>query len=155
MTQFKTAFGKKPPVKAHVGEGSTVQQQFKESTDINNIMKKYEKDGVLLHVNRYQGAYGDFTVLPDFQTAMHKMMDAQDMFMTLPASIRKKFNNDPGEFVEFATDPENQDQLRELGLAPKVKPGEEPKQEQPKPAEQSPKGDKPKGEKSPADQSPS
>ena len=109
---------------------SMAQQQFKEECDINNIMAKYQKSGLVTHVAKYQGKYDDFTVLPDFKTALDTMNEAQEMFLTIPSEIRREFDNDPGKFVEFATDPDNLDELREMGLAPKPQPqpsGEKPK----------------------------
>ena len=47
------------------------------------------------------------------------------MFLDLPAKVRDRFKNDPGQFLEFATDPSNVDELVKMGLATKVhKPGE-------------------------------
>lgn len=42
---------------------------------------------------------------------------ADQNFMLLPSNIRRKFNNNAGEFFEFATNPENEQQLVEMGLA--------------------------------------
>jgi hypothetical protein len=36
--------------------------------------------------------------------------------MQLPSDIRAKFDNDPGEFFEFCTDPKNADEMVQLGL---------------------------------------
>lgn len=38
-------------------------------------------------------------------------------FMTLPASVRERFANDPGEFLKFAEDPANLDEMVDMGLA--------------------------------------
>ena len=101
-----------------MGETMT-QQHMAADCDINNIMKKYEKTGIVSHLAKYKGDYQDFTVMPDFHTAMNTIREADEMFLTLPASIRDKFNNNPGEFVEFATDECNLDELIEMGLAHK------------------------------------
>ena len=42
--------------------------------------------------------------------------------MGLPSDIRKLFDNDPGEFFEFATNPANAGKMAELGLAPSTDP---------------------------------
>ena len=94
-----------------------VQQHDAADCDINNIMARYERDGVVTHVNRYQGQYGDFTGAVDYQSALHLVYDAQDCFMSLPANIRKKFDNDPGQFFDFVSDPANADAMIEMGLA--------------------------------------
>lgn len=103
--------------KGDFGESRT-HQSFAESADINNIMKRYEKNGVIDHFNQYQGEYGDFTAVTDFHSAMNVVTNAQQMFMSLPAKIRSKFGNDPGNFLEFATDDANVDEMREMGLLP-------------------------------------
>ena len=46
-------------------------------------------------------------------------MLAQDMFESLPADIRTKFGNDPGRFLDFVEDPQNEEELIELGLKPR------------------------------------
>lgn len=96
---------------------SRTEQAHKDETDINRIMKKYEKTGLLNHVNQYQGDYGDFTDAPDYQTALNRVMEANEMFMTLPSAIRKQFGNDPASFVEFVGNPQNAQQLIDMGLA--------------------------------------
>ena len=113
----------------HVGGETMTQQHMAEACDINNIMARYEETGLIDHLNQYQGEYGDFTVMPDFHTAMNKIKAAEEMFLTLPAKVREKFENDPGSFVEFATNEDNLDEMRELGLAPKASKSEQPKQQ--------------------------
>jgi phage internal scaffolding protein len=48
---------------------------------------------------------------------MNFIIQAQEDFALLPANVRKRFNNDPGEFFEFATNPDNYDDMVKLGLA--------------------------------------
>lgn len=115
---------------ALVGARSLTQQNMLESTNINNIMDKYHRHGLIDHVSKHQGQYGDFTIMPDFQTAMNKLNEAQAMFDTLPAATREIFDNDPGKFLDFATDPENLEEMREMGLAPPAKKPPEPQKVQ-------------------------
>ena len=109
-------------LKQHIGESDLVQRQFKKECDVNTIMAKYQKTGLIDHVNRFQGNYGDFTDTPTFHEAFQKVLDAQAMFLTLPSSVREKFANDPGLFLEYVSDEKNADGMRELGLLPKVAP---------------------------------
>lgn len=95
---------------------SKTKQSFRDECDINNIMKRYEKDGLIAHVNRYSGQYGDFGDAPLFQDAMNKVIAAEEMFMSLPAAVRTRFKNDPGAFIAFATDEKNRDEMKRLGL---------------------------------------
>lgn len=82
-------------------------------------MAKYQKTGVLTHVNQYAGQYGDFSGVPDYKTGLERIQAADEMFMSLPAKIRDRFSNDPANFIAFATDEKNLEEMREMGLAPK------------------------------------
>lgn len=119
-----------------VGERSMTKQSEAAKCDINNIMAKYEKDAIITHVNRFQGSYGDYTVLPDFHTAMNKMRAADEMFLSLPAKIRDRFDNDAGKFVEFATDEKNLAEMQKLGLIAKPREVEKAKEPEPKKAKE-------------------
>lgn len=115
---------------------SLTKQAFKKDCDINNILAKYDKSQVLNYLNAVSqgvGKYGDFSDVDDYQTALHKLHDADEMFMQLPASIRKEFSNDPGQFLDFVANPDNFDKMVAMGLArpkaPEVPPVVEPTKE--------------------------
>lgn len=113
------------------GGPSLTRQDQADECDINNIMAKYEATGYLPSVAGRAPVYVDFASVPDnMMDAMAHMHAATDAFMTLPASIRKEFDNDPAFFVDYASNPENLDQLREWGLAsPAPKPAPVPAEE--------------------------
>ena len=96
---------------------SMTKQAFAAECDINNIMKRYEKDAVVDHLNKVQGRYGDFTGVVSYQEACNIVIKAEEMFMSIPAAIRARFDNDPGNFLAFATDDKNEEELVKLGLA--------------------------------------
>lgn len=96
---------------------SLTKQVFKDECDVNRIMKRFEKTGLVEHLNRHQGDYGDFVNAPDYHSALNAVRLADDMFMSLPAKLRQRFSNDPAEFLAFVDDPENADELIDLGLA--------------------------------------
>lgn len=98
---------------------SRAKQEFKAECDINTIMAKYAKTGLLEHVNRYQGQYGDFSEVVDYQEALNLVSQAQEAFQSLPASIRTRFENDPGKYLAFVQDPANSAELVKMGLAVK------------------------------------
>lgn len=91
------------------------QQQFKEQTDINVLFGKYLETGEIPQVEGM--AYGDFTGVFDFQTAMNAVRVAEESFQTLPARIKNRFDNNPQKLVEFLNDPENLEEARFLKLA--------------------------------------
>lgn len=107
-------------------EDSLTQQSDAVDCDINVIMKKYGNTGQLPQI-QLQPLYGDFTQVDDFRGMQEKIKAANDAFAEIPAHIRKRFNNDPHEFIQFATSEENLPELRKLGLAkPEAPPPEEP-----------------------------
>lgn len=93
------------------------KQAAKAECDINQILRKYVKTGLMTHINEQSPQYGDFSNPPLYQDAMNRVIEAQKSFMTLPAAIRKRFNNDPAEFLEFVSQPDSLEELRKMGLA--------------------------------------
>lgn len=98
-------------------EKTLTKQEFKKTVDINNIIKRHDKTGLITHVNTMQAQYGDFSDTDDYQTSLDMVIAARDSFMSLPSEVRKKFGNDPANFLEFVTNPENMDEMIEMGLA--------------------------------------
>jgi len=96
-------------------EPSLTQQHFKDDCDINNIINKYEKTGQLPLSNKV-GRYADYSELTDYQGMLQTIQDAQDAFMELPALIRSKFRNNPGEMINFLQNPNNREEAIKLGL---------------------------------------
>lgn len=98
---------------------SRTKQAPKQETDINWIMKKYIKTGLIDHVQRHGAEYG-FASSVDFHGAMNIVTKAGQMFDDLPAEIRRRFNGQPAEFLEFVQNPANKVEMIELGLATEV-----------------------------------
>lgn len=119
-------------------EGMT-RQEFEHECNINNIMSKYQKTGVVDHITKHSPFYGDYDPI-DFQSALNTIKEGEAMFAELPSAARKFFSNDPAEFMSFVQDPENIDKLVELGLA--TKPVHAPETPDPVPTP-APAGDSP------------
>lgn len=96
---------------------SLTQQQYKDDCDINKILERYARTGELTHMMKRDPAYGDFSKVPDYLDAMGIVLKAQEQFENLDAPIRKRFNNDPAEFLAFATNAENLPEMVKMGLA--------------------------------------
>lgn len=94
-----------------------VEHSMQQECDVNYIMSLYQKTGELHHVMEGAAQFGDFSDVLDYQEAQNRIIDAQNLFMELPSKVRDRFNNDPAQFLEFATDPSNIDEMRKLGLA--------------------------------------
>lgn len=104
-----------------VNEPSLTKQSFKDDCDIDTI------------VSRYIGVGGSINSLPDFRPdavdnldlptvssyheAMNVVAEANNAFSNVPAKVRRRFDNDPAQFVDFVSNPENFDECVKLGLA--------------------------------------
>jgi len=96
---------------------SRTHQSMKDECDINRIMLKWQKTGVIEHANTYEGSYGDFSAITgDYHEHMNIVLAANEMFETLPSTVRKKFQNDPGQFLDFVSDDSNREEMISLGL---------------------------------------
>lgn len=127
MTEFRTGYGPHLRVPMVPKGESMTHQAFKDEVNINRIMAKFERTKLAEHVNRYQGRYDDFTMVPDFHTAMNSIVAAEEMFLTLPAKLRKEFGNDVGAFLELAGaveegHPDAIAEFRRFGLLPSERP---------------------------------
>lgn len=125
-SKWRSAYVEHDPVEfVPVGESMT-RREFAAECDINTLMKRYAQTGVISHVNNTQPRYLDLADTPDFMTALNMMNDAQAAFMRLPSVVRREFDNNPAEFIEYALKEENLPKLREWGLAPPEKAPEAP-----------------------------
>lgn len=97
-------------------EPTRTKQSFKAECDINNIMKQYERTGIIDHTNNMHPEYGDFSNVADYHTAQNMVIDAQNSFDALPSHIRKRMGHDPANLIEFLSDPNNKAEAIELGL---------------------------------------
>lgn len=95
---------------------SLTQQQFKEEADINTIVDRFMKSGVL-PTPAVMPQFMDFEGQFDYQTAMNYVRQADENFMRMDAKVRARFNNSPQEFLEFFANPENTQEAIRLGLA--------------------------------------
>lgn len=103
-----------------VGE-SRVEQSHRDECDINKIMARYHRSG-LLPGRGEPGYYGDFTAVDDYQDAVERVFAADRAFMELPSAVRKRFANDPSELLAFLADEGNRDEAVELGIIPPLEP---------------------------------
>lgn len=108
---------------------SMTKQSMTPETDINNILKKFQKTGMIEHLAKGEPFYGDVSEIADYQSALNKVQEAEDLFMSMSPDVRERFDNDPAKMIDFLSDPRNTDKAIELGMAAKrpEKPVEEPK----------------------------
>lgn len=104
-------------------EPSRTKQSFKDECDINHIMKKFKKVMGVDYLEKFNGyvsgQFGDFSDVADYRSAIEQVRRAESVFMALPAIVRKRFENDPAQFLDFCHDPKNLDEMISMGLANK------------------------------------
>lgn len=106
-----------------VGDPGKTDQSQAEECDVNRIVDRFMKTGVLPGTDA-QAIYGDFSSPVDLQQALEIVNRAEEQFGSLTAQVRKRFNNDPAEFLAFCSDPGNGEEMVRLGLAERRAEGE-------------------------------
>lgn len=97
---------------------SLAQQNFKDESDINYIVRQFGLTGELPG-QTISPQYGDFTGVLDYHSAVNAVLAAQDEFMDLPAQMRARFDNDPAKLIDFLGNEENREEAIKLGLVDK------------------------------------
>ena len=96
--------------------GETItKQEFKDDCDMNLIIKKG-----FTNLKVHEPQSGEQVVHnPDitFHDMQCYMKQTEEMWQNIPAKIRAKFHNDPGEYLEFCGDENNHEELVKMGLA--------------------------------------
>lgn len=90
-------------------------QSGKDDADINVIVARFGLTGELPKDLKMPQS-GDFSDLPDFQSALNMVRDAQQEFLRIPAELRARFGNDPGAYMSFVEDPANEAESVRLGF---------------------------------------
>lgn len=103
-------------VKTEFEGESLTEQSHKESCDIHNIMRKYEKTGIVNHLAQFKGQYMDMSNSVEFHQAQLIVAEANSMWETVPSKIRAVFDNNPGKFVDFMQSENNREAILEMGL---------------------------------------
>lgn len=100
------------------GDPGLTTQADTEAVNINTIVRRMQKGQAVPVVNG-EPFYGDVSEFTGLQDALIKVQEANELFMAYPAELRERFDNDPVQFVDFMSDPENTDEAVKLGLAVK------------------------------------
>lgn len=118
--EFFTAYNRPPRVSVDCGGESATQQQFAQECDINYIVKRAQRTGVV------PVAPGDLVYGVDsgasFQDNMNNIARVREYFDGLPSDIRLRFGNSLSRFMDFMGDESNLDEMVKLGLVIKDNP---------------------------------
>ena len=75
--------------KPNYNDGRT-KQSFKDSCDINKMLKKAQQQGSMSHLLKYpEAVYGEFDGEFDLLTARGRLDRANEIFADLPSEIRR------------------------------------------------------------------
>jgi len=97
--------------------------EFTKDCYVNRIVDRYMRTG-RINMRNGVGMYADVTKLPlDYLKASEFVKRAENDFMRLNVNVRKRFNHNPQDLIDFLSDNKNRDEAVKLGL---VKPSQEP-----------------------------
>ena len=117
VVKFKTAYGDKSRVGFETTGDSLTQQSHAAAADVRNIIKQYDRTGLIANVNKGIAQYGDYSEVNEYAEALNMVREANESFAEIPSHIREQFSNNAGLFFEFATDPKNKEEMIKMGLA--------------------------------------
>lgn len=125
MTKTKIHHAYDPPPKVPVKDfgPSLTRQSEKDACDINRIVARFEKTGILPSLG--SGFYADVSGMTDYREALDQVRRGQEVFMSLDAATRAMFENDAAQFLDFVIDPANREELEKMGLVTVEQPEQE------------------------------
>ena len=103
-------------VVTHNEEPSKTDGSFKKQCDAKEIIHKFKTTGHVSHIREQQGQFLDVSDVTDLHTSLITVQKAKDEFYSLPANIRKKFNNSMEDYYSFLANSDNDAEAVELGL---------------------------------------
>jgi phage internal scaffolding protein len=98
---------------------SKTDQSYKKSTDINVLIAKYQKTGIVPNLHQRTGSYGDFSEVPTLEDAFERVNSAIEAFNSLPADIRKLMDNDASQLASWLSNEDNHEMAIKYGLLEK------------------------------------
>ena len=110
-------------VKTINNEPSRTKQSFAEELNVDNIIRRVGANNIAA-AYQFEGSYGEFDEM-DMAEAIEKVDKARALFLAVPSKIRAEFDNNPGKFIDFVTNPANEQAVRDMGLANEIQAKEE------------------------------
>jgi len=98
------------------GKDGMTRQAHVDECDINRIMARYLRTGILPGSSSNVPRYVDVTGVGDYLEAQLVLQNARSHFQAMPSRIRERFGNDPLAMLEFLSQDENREEAIKLGL---------------------------------------
>lgn len=114
--------GSKRVAVSFAGMKSRTKQSEKRGADINLIVARYKKTGLLvsdLEMASRKAVFGNFENAADFHGTMSRVAMVEQAFEQLPSGLRKRFDHDAGKYLDWICDPKNTVEAIKLGLLPR------------------------------------
>lgn len=116
MVAFRNAYERSSKPGITFEKPSLTQQHFKDDCDINKIIERFTRTGLLPQYPGEEMQFGDYTAAVDYHEAMTIVAQAKQQFEALPSAVRDKFDNDPVKMLDFVSKKENIEESVKLGL---------------------------------------
>lgn len=101
-----------------------VRASMKDECDINRIMSRYAKSGLVTHLAAGKPRYMDVSDVGDYRSLVERVARAEKVFLRLPAKVRASFQNSAAVFLDAVADPGRRPELEALGVLEPSKPPE-------------------------------
>ncbi len=101
------------PLKTAPGEDGRTEQHHAKSCDINTIMARYVKTGVMDHISKYEPRYGDVSSA-DWQAAQNLVAGVKTEFEELPAYVRDYYEGNADNYLDAMQTDEGVNELRNI-----------------------------------------
>ena len=95
-------------------KGKTMtEQSHAKSCNINTIMARYEKTGLIEHMSSYEPQYGDVSEA-DYKKSLDLVAAVTSEFEELPAYVRAHYNGDASNYLAAIQTEEGIEDLRSI-----------------------------------------
>ncbi len=99
------------------GDEPGAKQSMKDECDIEQIVMRYKKTGLVDHLAQGVPAFVDVSELGDYRAVIEQVRLVERYFAGLPALVRSSFENDASLYMDYLeTDPSPED-METRGLA--------------------------------------
>ncbi len=99
------------------GKGGGAKQSMKDECDVNLIVARFTKTGLISHVSEGVPMFVDVAELGDYRSVIEQVRKVDEYFSGLPAEVRSEFSNDASRFMEYLESGASAEDLMKLGLS--------------------------------------
>lgn len=103
-------------------EPTITQQHFAAECNINQIIARFNKTGVLGDGKPTPPSYADVSLFGDFRESQEKIQKGKAAFAAMPVEVRRLAGGDPSRLWDVLVNPENRQILENAGVLNPRKP---------------------------------